>query len=469
MLVDAEARAAYALSMDSFRNSRITWALVITSGLACAALGAQGCSDTTETTSGAASSSSASGSGSGGAGGGTGGTGGGTGGTGGGTGGSGGTGGGAAVCAAGTTEALPQIKLTEVAANIQRPTFVLGSPDETGRVFILEKPGRIRILKEGNVVAEPFLDLTSIVESNANERGLLGLAFHPKFAENGRFYVYYTRKQGGALEIAEYMQSAGAPDKASPDSAKVLLTIPHPTNNNHNGGMLAFGPDGMLYIGTGDGGGGGDPDKNGQNPNTRLGKLLRIDVDTHPTPPAGNLPGADQYIWDLGLRNPWRFSFDRCTGDLYIADVGQNVWEEINVEPKGEGLKNYGWNTMEASACYNKADCDKTGLTLPVAEYQHGGQFKECSVTGGYVYRGAKIPGLVGTYLYADYCSKRVYTLAWAEGNKLKEGEVTAMLDSTSLSAGITSFGEDKGGELYIIVDNGADNSPGKVYRIDPK
>ncbi|UQA61532.1 PQQ-dependent sugar dehydrogenase [Polyangium aurulentum] len=453
--------------MDSLsRNSRITWGLVVSLGLASLALGAGACGDDGKT--GGSSNTG----GAGGTGGGNGGAGG-TGGTGGGNGGAGGTGGaggGNVVCDPGTSAALPALKLTEVANNLQRPTFVLGAPEDTSRLFVLEKPGRIRILKDGNLVSEPFIDVTNVVEAGANERGLLGLAFHPKYPQNGRFYIYYTRKGDGAIEIAEYMQVAGTPDKADPGSAKVLMTIPHPSYSNHNGGMLGFGPDGFLYVGTGDGGGGGDPDENGQDANAQLGKLLRIDVDSHPTPPPGNMAGGDPYIWDLGLRNPWRFSFDRCTGDLYIADVGQNLWEEINVEPKGQGSKNYGWNTMEANECFDPAnDCDKTGLTMPVTAYKHTPEpVNDCSVTGGYVYRGKKIAGLVGTYVYADYCSRRVYTLAWANGSVIKEGEITADLESTGLSGGITSFGEDTAGELYVVMDN-SQGGPGKLFRIDPE
>ncbi|MRG94519.1 hypothetical protein GF068_21720 [Polyangium spumosum] len=361
---------------------------------------------------------------------------------------------------------MPKLKLTELATDLQRPTYVTGAPGDTDRLFLIEKPGRIRLLNGGNLAPEPFLDISAIVESQANERGLLGLAFHPNYAQNGRFFVYYTQKASpsGAIAVAEYARVNA--DTADQASGKVILTIPHPGYSNHNGGMLAFGPDGLLYVGTGDGGGGGDPDENGQDTSSKLGKILRIDVDTYPTPPPGNLQNGDADIWNWGLRNPWRFSFDRCTGDLYIADVGQNVLEEINVEPPGEGLKNYGWNTMEGSACYDPANnCDMTGLTLPVAEYSHDGG--NCSVTGGYVYRGSKIPGLVGTYLYADYCSKRFYTLAWSKGSVIAEGEITADLESTALSGGITSFGEDTAGELYVIVDNSQGGAPGKLYRID--
>ena len=389
----------------------------------------------------------------------------------GGSGGSGGEGGGAPiVCDPGTTADLPKLKLTEVAKDLDRPVLATASPGDTSRLFVLQKPGKILVLKDGALLPEPFLDLTAIVESAANERGLLGLAFHPQYADNGRFFVYYTRKPDGAIVISECARSAGSPDKALAACLDNILTIPHP-RTNHNGGMLACGPDGFLYAGTGDGGGGGDPDDNGQNTDAKLGKILRLDVDNYPTPPPGNFTGGDTDIWDWGLRNPWRFSFDRCSGDLYIADVGQFLWEEINVEPRGKGLVNYGWDTMEGNHCFEPMNnCDQTGLTLPVTEYEHTeAPINDCSVTGGYVYRGTKIPGLVGTYIYADYCSKRFRTLAWSNGAVIAEGEITADLDSLSLSGGITSFGEDAAGELYVIIDNNQAGTLGKLYRIDPE
>lgn len=376
----------------------------------------------------------------------------------------------AAVCQPGTAGALPAMKLTQVVNGLARPTFLTGAPQDTTRLFVLEKIGRVRIIKDGTLVPEPFLDATNVVNAGANERGLLGLAFHPQYPTNGKFYIYYTRKGDGAIEIAEYARGNGTPDTADPASAKVLMTVPHPNNTNHNGGMLAFGADGNLYIGTGDGGGGGDPDDNAENKNSQLGKILRINIETHPTPPAGNITDGDQYVWDWGLRNPWRFSFDRCTNALYIADVGQNAWEEVNVEAPGDGQKNYGWDIMEGKHCFEPANnCDMTGMTLPVTEYNHknGAPTDDCSITGGYVYRGTKIPGLVGTYLYGDYCTKRVYTLAWEKGTIIKEGEITADLDSASvLPQGIASFGEDTSGEIYILTDG---NTNGFVYRIDPE
>lgn len=373
------------------------------------------------------------------------------------------------VCAPGTTGALPKLKLTEVVKDLDRPVFVTGAPKDTTRLFVILKPGKIVLLKDGALQAEPFLDLSAIVESGANERGLLGLAFHPDYDKNGRFFIYYTRKPDGSLVISECARAPGSQDKALGACLKDFMTIPH-NRTNHNGGMLAFGADGYLYAGTGDGGGSGDPDANGQDKMEKLGKILRIDVDKYPTPPSGNLTGGDPDIWDWGMRNPWRFSFDRCAGDLYIADVGQFLWEEINVEPKGKGVVNYGWNTMEGKHCFNPdVNCDQTGLTLPVTEYAHDDAVMDCSVTGGYVYRGTKITGLQGTYLYADYCSRRVRTLAWSDGAILKEGEVTQDLDTLSLTGGITSFGEDTAGEIYVVIDNNQGGTLGKLYRIDPE
>jgi len=320
----------------------------------------------------------------------------------GGSGGEGGSGGSAMVCAPGTTGALPNLKLTEVLTDLDRPVFVTGAPKDTSRLFVVLKPGRIALLKDGVLAPDPFLDLSSIIESGANERGLLGLAFHPDYDQNGRFFIYYTRKASGSISLGSIVISECARDPNSKDKAlgaclKDIVTIKH-DRTNHNGGMLAFGPDGYLYAGTGDGGSGGDPDENGQNTMAKLGKILRIDVDKYPTPPPGNLTGGDPDIWDWGLRNPWRFSFDRCAGDLYIGDVGQDLWEEIDVEPKAKGLVNYGWNTMEGKHCYDPdVNCDQTGLTLPVTEYPHDMTVQDVSVTGGYVYRGKKIPGLEGT------------------------------------------------------------------------
>jgi glucose/arabinose dehydrogenase len=343
--------------------------------------------------------------------------------------------------------------LTEVAGGLTQPVFVTAPPGDVERVFVLEQAGRIRVLVGGELREEPFLDIVDAV-SCCGERGLLGLAFHPAYAENQRFFVDYT-DAGGDTVVEEYR--ASSPERADPVPVRRLLLIDQPFAN-HNGGMLAFGPDGLLYVGTGDGGGAGDPFDQAQDPSSKLGKLLRIDVDRHPEPPPGNFPGADPDVWSLGLRNPWRFSFDRANGDLYIGDVGQNLFEEIDVTPAGEGHLNYGWPIMEGSRCFDPSEgCDTSGLTLPVVDY---GRDAGCSVTGGYVYRGAAVPGLVGQYLFGDFCSNRIWALATPAGES-EPIELTAELDSEALVGGLSSFGEDAAGEVYVV------SHAGRVFRID--
>ncbi len=350
---------------------------------------------------------------------------------------------------------LPALRLTLVAAGLDLPLFVTSAPGDPGRLYVVEQRGRIQIVEGGVVLPEPFLDYTDRV-SCCGERGLLGLAFHPDYASNGRFFVNYTNRDGDT-EVVELRRSSD-PLVASPEPVRVFFTIDQPFAN-HNGGMLAFGPDKLLYVGTGDGGRAGDPRDNAQNPASKLGKILRIDVDRHPEPPPGNLPGADPDVWSLGWRNPWRFSFDRATGDLYVGDVGQNALEEIDVEPAGEGGRNYGWPIMEGTRCFDPpSGCDTSGLTLPVLDY---GRDAGCSVTGGYVYRGSAIPGLVGRYLYGDYCSNRVWTFRWQDGVVSEHVELTDDLESTERIEGLTSFGEDAAGEFYLVSQGGA------VYRIE--
>ncbi|MDA1103989.1 MAG: PQQ-dependent sugar dehydrogenase, partial [Gemmatimonadetes bacterium] len=303
----------------------------------------------------------------------------------------------------------------------------------------------------------PFLDISTSVSSNG-ERGLLSVAFHPDYASNGFFFVNYT-DGAGDTRIVRYTVSVD-PDRAEGGSASAVLTVPQPFSN-HNGGQIAFGPDGMLYVGLGDGGSGGDPQGHGQNPLTLLGSMLRIDVDGGMpySIPASNPfvgdAGAAPESWAVGLRNPWRFSFDRQTGDLYIADVGQSEIEEISVQRAGSGGgENYGWNTMEGSRCFATASCDMTGLVLPGFEYTHA---EGCSVTGGYVYRGQAIPSLRGRYLFADFCSPWIRSLDTASGS------LTDLFDHTpdfGPVSRIVSFGEDHRGELYVI------SLDGVVYRI---
>ena len=351
--------------------------------------------------------------------------------------------------------------LITVATGLNFPLYLTTAHGDDNRLFIVEKGGLIRIIKNGTLLETPFLDIHRLV-STGGEQGLLGLAFDPGYAANGRFYVSYTDTSGDS-KIVRYSVS-GNPDIAQTAPDRVLLTIDQPFAN-HNGGNIVFGPDGYLYIGMGDGGSGNDPHGNGQDKTDLLGSLLRIDV--HPqddyTIPGDNpfisQPSARPELWDIGLRNPWRFSFDRKTGDLYIADVGQNAREEINVAPaaqgRGKGI-NYGWNIMEGAICTPGVgpNCNKTGLTLPVLDYDHSNN--NCSVTGGYVYRGSAIPGIQGTYFYADYCA------GWVKSFVYRNGAATDHKEWKALSPGgnITSFGEDGQGELYILT------SQGGVYRI---
>lgn len=340
-----------------------------------------------------------------------------------------------------------RLELRLVASGLNQPTDLAAAPDGSGRLFVLERPGVIRVLERGQLLPTPFLDLRSLITASGQEQGLLGIAFHPSYAENGRFFVFYTARNGDNT-VAEYRVSSD-PRRADPATGRVLLAIPD-FAANHNGGSLQFGPDGMLYIGTGDGGGAGDPQRTSQNLGSLLGKLLRIDVDRgapYAIPPENPYVGrveARPEIWAIGLRNPWRFSFDRQTGDLWIADVGQNALEEINFTPAGTPPPvNYGWSIMEGSQCFRGPGCETTGLTLPVAEYGRG---MGCSVTGGYVYRGRAFPQLTGVYFYGDYCSGRIWGLTRDGGGRWVTTEF--LVDPTLR---ISSFGEDEAGELYLV------------------
>ena len=377
-------------------------------------------------------------------------------------GGPGGSGAGDTLCPPEPSGSPPALKLTQIANGFEFPVLAVGAPGDTSRLYVIEQEGRVRIIKDGTTLPDPFLDISGVVQPrqfDGDERGLLGLAFHPDFAENGRFFLHYTDDADDHGHVVEFRRSAD-PDKAEPAATKDILQMTEKQVGNHNGGMIAFGADGFLYFGMGDGGGANDPDGNGQNLDTKLGKILRIDVDAYPTGVAGNLPGGNPHIWDYGLRNPFRFSFDRCTKDLYIGDVGQDEWEEIIVEPKGQGLKNYGWNVAEANHCFPPgAQCSMDGITPAVAEYPHS---QGCSVAGGYVYRGSAIPNLVGTYFYGDYCSNRIWTLVWKDG-ALVSGptDVSADLETSATLQAIASFGEDTAGEIYVVDLGGA------IYRID--
>ena len=359
------------------------------------------------------------------------------------------------ICLGCATQLLAQeLQLTQIASGLSNPTDIQSSGDGSGRLFFVQQDGIIRLFRNGALVVQPFLDIRSKT-SAGGERGLLGLAFPPGFAQKQRFYVNYTDLNGNTV-IAQYRVSAN-PDVADAASETVLLNITQPFAN-HNGGQVRFGPDGYLYIGMGDGGSGGDPMGNGQNLGTLLGKLLRIDVESDPgrvrIPPDNpfvNQAGARPEIWAYGLRNPWRFTFDRATRDLWIADVGQNTYEEINFQPAASrGGENYGWNRMEGLHCF-VAGCSTAGLTMPVAEYTHS---DGCSVTGGFVYRGSVSPGLRGIYVYGDYCSGRI----WGIERRGSEWVNRPLLSS---GLGITTFGEDEAGELYLAGGNG------RIYHIE--
>jgi hypothetical protein len=373
-----------------------------------------------------------------------------------------------------TPQSGTDLQLVEVAMGLNRPVYITAPSGDMNRIFILEQPGRIRILQNGNLLPTPFLDITSAVRDTGNEQGLLGLAFHPNYGTNGRFFVNYTATSpGGDTVIAEYAVSSGDPNVADTNETR-LLTIDQ-TESNHNGGWIGFGPDGYLYIGTGDGGN-RDDDHNdlvqkGQNLGYLLAKILRIDVNTGDPYgiPADNPFVADgaalDEIWAYGLRNPWRASFDRSTGDLYIADVGQGAREEVSFQSASStGGENYGWVHYEGTNCFdppagNPGCAGLTGYTMPIAEYDHlGGR---CSITGGYAYRGACMTDYDGVYFYGDYCSGQVWTLEVVGGAATNEQEITSNIDPTGiLDSGILTFGEDAFGEMYVGVDNG------RVYRI---
>jgi glucose/arabinose dehydrogenase len=351
-----------------------------------------------------------------------------------------------------TSRQLPvvdDIDLVEVADGLSAPVH-LTAPDGDDRLFVVEKQGRIKIVEGGKVLATHFLDISALV-SNGGEQGLLSLAFHPDYSTNGYFYVYHT-DVGGDTRVVRYTVS-GDPNLADPTSAKLILAVAQPYTN-HNGGLISFGPDGMLYVGLGDGGSGGDPDNNGQNLGTLLGSILRIDVDgSDPYAIPSDNPFVDDAsaldeIWAYGLRNPWRYAFDVVDGVIYIADVGQNSWEEINAESATQGGVNYGWRIMEGTSCYNPSDCSSSGLTQPIVQYANG--VDGCAVVGGYAYRGAAISGRDGTYFYSDNCS------GWIRSFLLDSGEPTEETEwDVGNIGGVLSFGEDGFGELYVLTVRG--------------
>jgi len=365
-----------------------------------------------------------------------------------------------ASCAAGAPVAgIPSLTARLVVSGLRSPLDLQVAPGDRERLYVVEQGGRIRVVLNGQLQSAPFLDISSRI-SSGGERGLLGLAFHPRFATNRRLFVNYTDPRGDT-RVAEFR--ATSPDAADPGSERILVAQAQPFSN-HNGGGLAFDNGGRLLIALGDGGSAGDPLGNGQNLGTFLGKILRIDVDAG-TPyavPADNpfraTAGAAPEIWTFGLRNPFRISVDRPTGNLYIGDVGQGAVEEIDVEPSSSrGGENYGWNAMEGSQCYSPpSGCNRNGLVPPVYEYTHA---EGCSVTGGVVYRGCRMPDLAGTYFFGDYCS------AFVRSFRLGGGQATDLRDWTAGLRGIdslASFGLDAEGEVYVV------DLDGEVYRLEP-
>jgi glucose/arabinose dehydrogenase len=349
------------------------------------------------------------------------------------------------------------VTLSKIATVPGQPLAIANAGDGTGRLFVAEQDGKVYIISGGSVDPTPLLDISANV-SHGGERGLLGLAFHPNFPTDPRMFVHYTDVNGNTV-VSSFDVDPAAPDVVVPGSESIVLTYTQPYAN-HNGGGLLFGPDGYLYLALGDGGSGGDPLGNGQNLNTLLGKILRIDID-HPSDgraygiPAGNpfvgTGGARPEIWLTGLRNPFRFSFDRSNGDLWIGDVGQNLWEEVDTARKTGGL-NFGWNVMEGAHCYSPSTgCATSGLTLPVVEYDHS---LGCAVIGGYVYRGAAQTVLRGGYVFSDECSGRIWAVAATAGTG------AALVQVGSGAAGVAGYGEDEAGELY------AADLDGSIYRV---
>ena len=355
---------------------------------------------------------------------------------------------------------LTPAPLTELAVEPAFPALSLSRmvgmaypPGGADRLYVVLQPGRIVSFPNDPDIdtAELFLDIRDRVNDRGEEEGLLGLAFDPQYAANGHLYVYYSASGPRRSVISRFSASADG-RRAGPGSERVLLEVPQPFSN-HNGGQIAFGPDGFLYIGLGDGGSRGDPQGNGQDLSTLLGSILRIDVSTLDSTGSYAIPadnpfvghsGARPEIWAYGLRNPWRFSFDRATGDLWTADVGQNRFEEVDIIRPG---LNYGWNIMEGEECFARSGCDRTGLEMPVAEYGREGG---CSVTGGYVHRGSSLPSLYGAYVYGDYCSGRIWALRH-DGD-----EVTERMQIVDSGLRIPSFAEDAAGELYVLSFDGA-------------
>jgi glucose/arabinose dehydrogenase len=355
----------------------------------------------------------------------------------------------------------PTLELQLITDGLERPTHAIHAGDGSGRLFVVEKAGRIVIVRDGTLQTAPFLDIRDRVNALGSEQGLLSVAFPPDYASKGYFYVNYTDSDGDTVVARYRLAGADTPDQADPASEQVLLRVTQPYGN-HNGGQIAFGPDGFLYIGMGDGGAAGDPQNYAQRPGELLGSMLRIDVETNPDEATYLVPPDNPFVddpdyapetWATGVRNPWRFSFDTATDDMYMADVGQNELEEINVQPASGGGENYGWRCFEGTTefDFSAPPCDdpafRETLTMPVAEYSHD---LGCSVTGGFVYRGEAFPALQGIYFYADYCSGRVWGLRQA-GDSWE----TAQLLNTDYR--IATFGVDEAERLYILSIGGGE------------
>ena len=369
----------------------------------------------------------------------------------------------ASACSSESEGSLPQgggARLQPVVSGLSAPLYLTAPPGDLSRLFIVEQTGAIRIVKDGILLPAPFLDISGQIVAGG-EQGLLGLAFQPDYATTGRFVVHYS-DLAGDTRVSVFQVSAD-PDVADPASEQIIFTADQPYAN-HNGGQVGFGPDGYLYLGLGDGGSANDPEGRGQNLSEPLGSILRVDVQSGtpytvpPDNPFVGQAGALPETWSYGLRNPWRFSFDRATGDLYIADVGQNQFEEVDVAPASGGSgrgTNYGWNVMEGSHCLFGTGCNQVGLVLPVFEYAHN---QGCSITGGYVYRGTAIPDLQGVYFFGDYCQ------GWVRSFRYVAGAAIELTDWAALRPGgpLTSFAEDAAGELYVISSNGG------VFKVIP-
>lgn len=370
--------------------------------------------------------------------------------------------GGEGPCSPGTGT-VPDLQLTPFAEGLEMPIHMVADPRQPGRYFVSERTGKVRLVEDGVALPDPVLDVSADVSCCENDRGFFAIALHPSFVENGLFYVHYSREEtpfDSTTILAEYRISEADPLVADPEPVRTLIELAQ-TTVWHYGGTITFGPDGYLYYSRGDGGGEGDPEDDAQNKNNKYGKVLRIDVDTFPEPPSGNMPDADPYVWDMGLRNVWRMSFDSCTGDLYLGDVGQNSFEEVSVHLAGESHQNFGWNTYEGTHCFEEP-CSEEGLNMPVAEHPHNTGW--CAVIGGHVYRGEAIPALRGRYVYGDLCTRSIVSFRLENGVATDPIDHTFDLESFEIlqEGGFGSFAEDEAGELYVT-----DMVAGTIYRIE--